>query len=299
MTVARLPVLLSCLVALLSPATAGASELIDRDATGVRLAVDRSGKALLTYQAAGKLRRVLAWDAVNAIEPTTARRQLEFRLDYAGGWGAFKRDVWQDFENACAPYDGPALGWLVLGCKAPDGSYWAVQSWQRMLPNYGVAPAAQQGAWELRLSHWTGALPMLEVKLDWSYRRYDHLYGRFTYAGRPVHGFRTTTSGEPLDTFGRNLYVDTMDSAYGAGWRRENSFVTHRGTGSFCYGFYAHGARPAGTGRRYRATIIGPGVTPDVVWHSRARGPYDSTSDAIANAEQRELFANSTLCRPN
>jgi hypothetical protein len=291
----------ACLLALLagSHATARASELIDRNASGVRLAVNRSGQALLSYHAGGNTRRVLAWGAVNAIEPTTARRQVEFKLDYSGGWGTFRRDVWRSFKNACRPYDGPALGWLLTACKAPDGSYWAVQRWQRMLPNYGAAPSSQQAVWELRLSHWTGPIAVLEIKLDWAYRRYDHLYGRFTYLGRPVHGFRATPSGVPLDTFGRNLYVDTLDSAYGGGWRRENSFLTHRDSGGFCYGFYPHGPRPAGNGLGYRATIIGPGVTPDILWQSSAPGPYDHTNDVVANDEQRALFAGSTLCRPN
>jgi hypothetical protein len=26
---------------------------------------------------------------------------------------------------------------------------------------------------------------------------------------------------------------------YGAGWKRENSFVPHNPTGAFCYGFYS------------------------------------------------------------
>ena len=34
---------------------------------------------------------------------------------------------------------------------------------------------------------------------------------------QPVFGFRSTPAGVPLDTFGRNIYVDTFDSAYGAG----------------------------------------------------------------------------------
>jgi hypothetical protein len=297
------PLVLVCLAVAgavaFAPAPSRASELIDRNASGVRLAVNPSGQALLTYRTRGKTRRVLAWGAVNAIEPTTTRRQVEFRLDYAGGWGAFRKDVWRGFENACRPYDGPPLGWLLTACKAPDGSYWAVQRWQRALPNYGTAPTPQQAAWELRLSHWTGPLAELGIKLDWAYGRYDHLYGRFSYRGRPVHGFRATPGGEPLDTFGRNLYVDTFDSAYGSGWRRENSFLTHRGSGGFCYGFFPHGPRPAGNGVRYRATIIGPGVTPDILWQSSAPGPFDHAHDALANDEQRTLFDGSTLCRPN
>jgi len=44
------------------------------------------------------------------------------------------------FTNKCRPYSGPALNWLVAACTAPDGSFWALQSWQRMLPNLGETP---------------------------------------------------------------------------------------------------------------------------------------------------------------
>jgi hypothetical protein len=168
-----------------------------------------------------------------------------------------------------------------------------------MLPNYGLKPNREQAAWELRLSHWVGETAQLEVELDWAYRRFHHLWGRFTYGGQPVHGFRSTSRGNPLDTFGRNLYLDTFDSAYGRGWKRENSFLTHVGSGAFCYGFYPHGRRPAGHGVRYRATIIGPGVTPDVLWQSDAQGPYDRSLDRLANERQQEFFSGSPLCRPN
>jgi hypothetical protein len=279
------------------PGTASASELIDRNASNVKLAVNPKGQALLTYSSRGRTWRVLAWGAINAIAPTTSRRQIAFRLDYAGGWGTYRREVWRGFNNACTAYDGPALKWLVAGCKAPDGSYWAVQSWQRMLPNYGLRPSRNQSVWELRLSHWTGELPVLEVKMNWAYRRFHHIFGRFTYLGNPVHGFKATRWGNPLDTFGRNLYVDTYNSAYGSGWKRENSFLMHKGSGSFCYGFYPHGKRPSGQGRAYRATIIGPGVTPDIYWESASPGPYNRDLDLVANDEIRKLGSN--LCKPN
>jgi hypothetical protein len=102
---------------------------------------------------------------------------------------------------------------------------------------------------------------------------------------------------EPLDTFGRNLYVDTMDSAYGKGWKRENSFLMHKGTGKFCYGFYSHGSRPAGAGTRYRATIIGPGVTPDIYWESEALGAYDKAFDLEMHEEQKAFYAGDSLCK--
>jgi hypothetical protein len=289
--------LVACLTLL--PATASASELIDRNATNVVLKVNKHGQALLSYKARGKQWNVLASGAVNAIAPTTGRKQLEFKLDYSGGWGSAKKDVWKTFANACRPYDGPELHWLVTACKAPDGSYWAVQAWQRMLPNYGLSPSPKQSVWELRLSHWSGPIAVLDVKLNWAYRSFDHLFGSFTYLGKPVYGFKSKPSGEPLDTFGRNLYVDTLDSAYGSGWKRENSFLTHKGTGLFCYGFYSHGARPVGKGQRYRATIIGPGVTPDIYWEDSPLGAYDQSVDLELHAEQKSLYssAGEPLCK--
>jgi hypothetical protein len=276
---------------------AQASELIDRNASRVSLAVARDGKALVTYRAQGKLHRVLAWGAVNAIAPTRSRPQVEFKLDYSGGWGTFRRPVWKSLRNACRPYDGPELHWLVASCRAPDGSYWALQSWQRMLPNYGLEPTPKQAVWELRLSHWTGDPAVLEVATNWAYRRFDHIFGRFTYLASPVYGFRSTSSGVPLDAYGRNLHLDTFNSAYGRGWKRENSFLMHRGSGAFCYGFFRHGRRPIGRGERYRATIIGPGVTPDIFWESEAPGAYSRELDSVANEAIRDL--GSDTCRPN
>jgi hypothetical protein len=290
--------LLACAVALAAAGTASASQLIDRDAKGIKLEVDARGQALLTYRAHGQLRHVLAWGAVNAIPSTESRPQVKLRLDYSGGWGTYRRKVWQAFRSSCAPYDGPALPWFVTGCKALDGSYWAIQSWQRMLPNYGVAPtSAGQRAWELRLSHWSGELPVLKIDVDWAYGRFDHLYGSLNYLGQPVFGFESTSRGNPLDSFGRNVYLDTFNSAYGPGWRRENSFLLHRNTGAFCYGFYPHGSRPAGNGERYRATVIGPGLTPDEYWEAAAPGTYDRQLDLAANEQLRGL--GDGLCKPN
>jgi hypothetical protein len=289
---------LAALAAFLFPAAAHASTLIDRNASGVTLAVNGQGQALISYTARGKRWNVLAWGAVDALAPAPGRRQVNFKLDYSGGWGTYKRDVWKTFKNACSPASGPALAWAVTACTAPDGSHWALQSWQRMLPNYGQRPTAAQAVWELRLSHWKGELPDLTIHPNWAYRKFDHIFGLFTYAGIPVHGFSSTAAGAPLDSFGRNVYLDTFNSAYGAGWKRENSFLTHKNAGTFCYGFYPHGSRPAGAGERYRATIIGPGVTPDVMWQGQPLGPYDKALDATLREEQHQLYTSDTLCKP-
>ena len=296
---------------------AAASEILARDATNVTLRVNAKGEALVSYTEAGRARKLLAWGAVNAIAPTTARAQVSFRLDYAGGWGKYRAPSYaSSFLNRCRRYDGPALAWFVAACKAPDGSYWALQSWQRMLPNLGLAPWTRKlGVHELHLSHWSGELAKLGIYTDWVYpKHFHHLFGRYTYRGLPVYGFRSTSTGVPLDSFGRNVFLDTFDSAYGAGWRRENSFLAQTGSGSFCYGFYPHapyggypdvGTRPEGNGTRYRVTAKGPGVTPLVTWEGAGLPDFEPSNpahvglEARMNTLQRELAGPTGRCRIN
>ena len=312
------------------------SQLIDRNATDVSLQLNAGGEALLSYRAHGLTRHVLVWGAVNAAPPSEHVPQVAFQLDYSGGYEKYFKNnaaarelaseyakikgtpgylanpivrklreaqrnadlYWQNaFHGGCGPYHGPSIAWAVLTCTAPDGSFWAVQQWQRELPDYGEPPGANQSVWELRISHWTGQLPQLTVQTDWAWHRWDHLFGRLTYLGQPVFGFHSTGSGNPLDSYGRNVYLDTYDSAYGSGWRRENSVLTHRGTGIFCYSVNPHAGHQAGKGTRYRVTVIGPGVTPDVMWEGSAPGPYNAAADRKANQAIAALHDN--LCRPN
>jgi hypothetical protein len=292
-------IIVAALLGAVSPASA--SDLIDRNASGVKLEANGAGMALVTYHAGGKLKHVLAWGAVNAHAPNAAGPQREFKLDYSGGWSLSHKAplLWERFQNACAPYRGPALAWVVTACTASDGSHWAIQSWQRMLPNYGFAPrTAGESVWELRLSHWRGGLPTFTVKQDWAYRRWENLYGSYTYLGQPMFGFHTNAQGAPLDSYGVLVYVDAYNPAYGAGWRRENSFVTHNPTGIFCYGFFPHGPHPSGMGEAYRATVVGAGVLPDQMWQGRTLGAYDRDRDAQANAERKALFQD-RLCSYN
>ena len=290
--------LASLAAALIVAGAAQASQLIDRNATQVSMKVNAKGEAMLTYTAAGQVKHVLAWGAENAIAPTRSRKQVAFKLDYSGGYGKYHRTTyWDVFNGACLPYDGPALAWSVASCKAADGSYWALQAWQRALPDYGIAATPTQQVWELRLSHWAGEAPVLSLTTDWAYRKYDQVFGTYTYNGQAIFGFKSTSSGAPLDTFGRNIYVDTFNSAYGAGWKRDNSFLTHKLKGSFCYGFYPHGSHPEGKGLRYRATAEGPGVAPDVMWQGEAPGAYDKAADGTANSALLALA--DPACKPN
>ena len=227
---ARIGVAISIVLAALAfGSSALGAQLIDRNATGVLLQVSTmgSGEALLSYRAGGKLKRVLVWGAINARPPTKFQKQFKLHVDYAGGWGKYHTLYWKHFVNQCQKYDGPALPNVVTECKAPDGSYWAVQQWPQALPDLGFTPftAAQSAKW-LEISHWTGPIASLTVNTDWVYSgRFQELFGQYMYAGDPVYGYGTTSVGAPTDNYGRLIYLDTFNSVYGKGWRRENSFV--------------------------------------------------------------------------
>ena len=298
---------------------AAASQLIDRGATGVRLAVNAKGEALLTYRVGGTVRHVLAWGAIDARHPNSGRPQVRFRKDYAGGWGKYHTQYWRTFRNACHKYTGPSLAFLVTACAAPDGSYWAVQSWRTALPDLGMLPwLPGQSARQLHLSHWSGPLARIEAWTDWVYSRHYHeVFGRLTYDGQPVHGFGTTRTGAPTDGYGRLIYLDTYNSRYGKGWRRENSFVSHKPTGMYCYGFFKfnptrgyphpHGyprtLRGPGNGAKYRLTVNGPGVTPDVslvltgLHDFNRNNPADVAYEQQQNAVLDSIVSTDKLCR--
>jgi hypothetical protein len=172
--------------------------LVSRDVTKPDLAVDATAHGLVSYTEKGQVRRLLVYDAINALAPKPGARQVEFKIDYSGGWNALKKaDYYKTIKNACAGrYDGPPLAFKVFACKAKDGSYWALQRWQRMLPNLGFAPwRPEQSVEELHISHWRGPLPVLKVSMNWAWGgRYQQLVGTYTYDGQPVYGFKSTSA---------------------------------------------------------------------------------------------------------
>ncbi len=288
----RIPTFMALLLgafALASEATA--SELIARNATGVHLQVSRNGQsALLSYRANGRTWYVVAGGAVNARPPAAGRKQVSFRLRRSTSPPAFKGGCSRARET---------IPKLVTSCAA-GGSNWAVQSWQRALPNFGVKPSAFRAQPELRLSHWSGPTAVLTMKADWSFGgRWEHVYGNLKYRGKPVYGFGSSSAGVPSDSFGRNVYLDTIGSDYGQGWHRENSFLTHNPWGDFCYDLSPHRGNLTGTGLAYRAMVIGPGVSPDVGAYVATPGLYDAERDLAANQEQANLAPGDRLCRPN
>jgi hypothetical protein len=286
----RLGVVLAVLVlaVLAAAASASASELVTRNAEDVRLVVDGQNRAVVFYRVGTRKFHPLYWDAVDARPPAEGVPATAFRRDYSGGFGAFRKPIWKTIRNACGPYRGEPLAWLVTACTMRDGTHWALQSWQRALPVLGrPARFPNQLAWELRLSHWSGEGTRLEVWQDWIYSvRLENLVARVTFHGQPVYGFAATPAGNPLDAYGRNVAFDAFNSSFGPGWQRANALLTHRGTGVVCAAF-ADADFLAGTagvnrgrGERYRATVPGPGVAPDAFWEGATVGRFDPGNQA-------------------
>jgi hypothetical protein len=282
------------------------------DTRHASLKVNADGVALVEFVQPGRgARHVLVWGAINALaHPTDSSSvQQAFKLDYSGGWKS-RHDAgyWRRFKNDCGAYDGPPLPLLVAACKAPDGTYWAVQIWQRKLPMRGFAPwTAAQRENEVHVSHWSGALPLLEVYRHWTYGRTKQgFFGRLTYEGQPVYGTRTP-SAQVGDPWARNIYIDTFNSSYGKGWRHDTAISAHAGSGGFCYTFVAQ--RPPkgypsekpngnGLGAKYRVTVMGPGVTPIVRWDGRKLLRFDPALQSDASAKFDEILGGDKHCAP-
>jgi hypothetical protein len=290
----------------------GSTLLGDRNVHDATLAVDNKGTAVVTYTtAAGQQRHVLAWGAINALpHPTaTATTQVQFSFDYSGGWKSHHdSNYWKKLVNVCRPYDGPQLPFFVTGCDAPDGSYWALQAWQRNLPMRGFDPWTDaQKAVELHLSHWSGPLPVLEIYEHWTYGGAQQgFFGRLTYLGQPVYGTKTA-SASVSDSWARNIYIDAYNSDYGPGWKHDTAIATHPGNGGFCYTFVPQ-APPAGypstrphgngLGEQYRVSVMGPGVTPIVQWQGPRLGAYDPSANAKMTSVFDQILGGDAHCAP-
>ena len=286
-------------VACVFAAGANASQLIDRNAHDVRLAVDAKGEAMITYTAGGKLKHVLAWDAVNAIAPTHARAQVAFRLDYAGGWGKSHTEAWKTFgATAAAPTTARRSPGRSRRARRRTGRTGRSRPGSGCCRTTAVLRTAQQAAWELRLSHWTGdaagaddrhrlgLAPVGSPLRDVHLRGPARLRLQVDRGGQPARLVRTQHL---------RRHASTRRTAPAGSARTASSRTA--ATGVFCYSFNPHGSHPAGKGTKYRATVEGPGVTPDVMWQGDAPGAYDKTLDLQANDTIAQL--GDKQCRAN
>ena len=287
---------------------AASEPLSNTNLRNVTLGVNTKGEALVTYRMEnGKWRHVLVWGAINANAPSPDVNQVRFKYDYSGGYGKYRNgNYWKTFKNACTPYDGPALAMLVAACKAPDGSYWALQSWQRALPLLGFKPwTPAQQATETHISHWSGDLPQLTPGVHWTYGHSAiGVFGQVLYQGKPVFGFRSTADGNPLGRYERNVYIDTHNSVYGDGFWRESGILTHNPTGTFCHsfvpqkpfpGYPSTAMRPAAPGDSYRFTISGPGVTPVLQVTTPGLDRWTGTADQVSAQANAQRLWDATM----
>jgi hypothetical protein len=291
---------------LLWSGSASASQLFARDATAVKLAVNASGKALLTYKINGATRHLLVSGAVNALPPSRTTPQVKFNMTQLGPRGKDKK-VWAKFKNKCTSYDGPALAFVVVACKAPDGSYWAVQSWQYWFPFFGYQPwLPYQDDVAFHVSHWTGPLAQIEMWASWidvgrgASAPHD-VIARVSYGGSTVFGYVVKPGGVPGDGYGRVVYIESLDSLFGAGWSRITGILARNPSGMVCHSMIPqmafsnypnpHEVDP-GPGKAYRAYTEGPGVTPLVLTEVQDPGNYDPKD--LAKVE-RQANARSLL----
>ena len=135
-----------------------------------------------------------------------------------------------------------------------------MQSWQRGLPLLGFDPWLPR-AYGLR------APPLALEQRARQARGVHPLDVRRPMAGRSSAGFtlprpaRSSASARRpratrSDRYGRNVYIDTFNSAYGPGWKRESGILVHKPNGTFCHsfvpqkpfpGYPSQAMRPAGT----------------------------------------------------
>ncbi len=284
------------------PGTSSASYLLARNALNVELRVDDRGLARVSYdRASGDHHAVLLWGALNA--RGSGPKGRDFRIDRSGGAVSGRADPAEPFPSACRTYDGrDAVPFLVAPiCKASDGSYWAVQSYQYTGEpmNDGGLVGSPTFNWQLRVSHWTGRMATVEVGSDWTYaHRYHHIFGRVRYQGANPFAGASRANGACISRSCRNISIDTLNSDFGPGWRRASSILVNAPNGQWCFAFVDRGH---GTGRSkanlYRVYLSGPGVSPDPLVQFNGPGnTFDPGAQARMTALQQAWAGGTGKC---
>ena len=232
-----------CLVvgaSLLLVPSAPASELLgDRDVTDATLQVNGRGEASSSYtRSTGAPRRVLVWGAVNACRRARASHRCGSRMTTRAAGGSTGRQCGAPSPNRCQLYDGPSLPNLVAACKAPDGSYWALQHWQRYLRCAASLRSARVTASRSSTSR-TGTGPYRSSRFPRTGP--TTAVGRGSSGDSPTRASPCTASARPRQPgpsrTRRYVYIDTLNSRFGPGWQRAAGILTHVANGAFCYSF--------------------------------------------------------------
>jgi hypothetical protein len=205
-------------LACLTAASANASVMVALDAHGASLRVDAAGNAEVSWTQADGSHRTLT-------------------IDRSGAMHYGSSGVGADVSHPAGAVEVP---FAVVVRQTPDGSYYALQAWQR-LDGHPV---------ELRFSRWQGDPTRLTLQAACCKWGGENIKGYATFHGKPIFGFHATPKGAPLDPYGRNVYLDTFRAGH---WERMMGILTHSPNG-----FYSLWIRPVWAGTQYRGAISGP-----------------------------------------
>ena len=213
----------------------------DLDVSFLSLQVNEHGVALVTYRTtSGAIRHVYVWGAINANAPDAGRAAGAVPATTTrGGLKRDGRQTWQTFSEplpslrraearlARGRLQGARrllLGAATLAATAADARDRAVQA--RARTRSSCTSRTGRGRSRCSRCRRTGRYG----------GRWQGLFGRLTYLGKPSFGFRTPSSRR-RDSYARFFYVDTFDSAFGPGWKHDAGKVAHSRNGAFCYSF--------------------------------------------------------------
>ena len=161
----RLAVAIAVLTAVGIPATASASEIIDRNASNVSLKVASNGQALVSFNARGKRWNVLAWGAMNATasddDPQADRVQARLL-----GWlrAPTSATSGRPSRTPAAPTTAPSCSGSSPAARRPTARTGRSSPGSARSPTTASRPRAKSAVWELRLSHWRGELPAADCQ---------------------------------------------------------------------------------------------------------------------------------------
>ena len=211
-----------------------------------------------SYKLNGKWQHPLVWGAINARPPSRTVKQVELQDRLLRRLGHVPQADLEDDEEPLpavrrpeAPVAGEGVqgaGRLLLGASelaadAPEPRHDAVEARARR----SGSSTSPTGA---------ASCPSSTCTLDWIYsQKFHHLFGKFTYKGVPVHGFKATTQREPArhTTGATSTSTRTTRRTARAGSVRTRSSCTTRAgtsvTASTCT-TGTPGTRAARSGRR-------------------------------------------------
>jgi hypothetical protein len=195
---------------------AQASISIATNAQRPALRIDARGNAEVSWTAAGRRRTLLVPPA-----------------------GLYRPGARLAGPDVGRPATAPALPFLRVLRRGPDGTLYALQAWR----------VKSGGPVELHFSRWKGSATSVTLESK-ALPSGERLVGRATFQGKPVAGFSRTNSGIRYRIF---AFLDCF-ACPGPQWRRMAG-VAPRVDGEFRLL-----VQPQFQGSRYRVTIAGPNL---------------------------------------